>query len=63
MSEHSDRLLARVGIAALSLRDDDAEDLAARGVRGARAANQLVFRLLIIAAVLVAFMTLYGLTQ
>lgn len=62
-SEHSDWLLARVGIAALSLRDDEDEDLSARGIRGARAANQLVFRLLIIAAVLVALMTLYGLTQ
>ena len=61
--EHSDRLLARVGTAALALQDRPDESLTERGVRGARAANSLVFRLLVIWAVLIAAMTLYGLTQ
>jgi AmpE protein len=63
LADHNERLLARVGVAALALRDEPDEDLIARGARGARAAKQLVFRLLIIAAVLISAMTLYGLTQ
>ena len=59
-SESSEHLLARVGIGALALEDGDDDDLIARGVRGATAANQLVFRLLIIWAVAIATMTLYG---
>ncbi len=59
-SESSENLLARVGIGALALEDGDDDDLTARGVRGATAANQLVFRLLIIWAVAIATMTLYG---
>ncbi len=59
-SESSENLLARVGTGALALEDDDENDLTARGVRGAMAANQLVFRLLIIWAVAIATMTLYG---
>ncbi len=59
-SESSENLLARVGIGALALEDGDENDLTARGVRGATAANQLVFRLLIIWAVAIATMTLYG---
>lgn len=59
-SDSSEHLLARVGIGALALEDGDDDDLIARGVRGATAANQLVFRLLIIWAVAIATMTLYG---
>lgn len=59
-SESSENLLARVGTGALALEDGDENDLTARGVRGATAANQLVFRLLIIWAVAIATMTLYG---
>ena len=62
-SEYNEHLLARVGVAALSLGDDADEDLVSRGVRGATAANRLVFRLLVIWAVVIAAMTLYGWTQ
>jgi AmpE protein len=62
-SEYNEHLLARVGVAALALADDADEDLVSRGVRGATAANQLVFRLLMIWAVIIAAMTLYGWTQ
>lgn len=70
-TEHNDRglpaynedLLARVGIAALALGDDADETLTERGVRGATAANRLVFRLLLIWAVVIGAMTLYGWTQ
>ena len=59
-SEQSEHLLARVGIAALALAANDEESVSERGVRGARAANGLVFRLLGIWAVVIAAMTLYG---
>lgn len=59
-SESSENLLARVGVGAMALEDGDDDDLAARGVRGATAAYQLVFRLLLIWAVAIAAMTLYG---
>ena len=62
-SENSENLLARVGIAALALQDLPDETITARGVRGAIAANRLVFRLLLIWAVIIAAMTLYGLTR
>ncbi len=62
-SEYNEHLLARVGTAALALSDDPDEDLVSRGVRGAAAANQLVFRLLLIWAVVIAAMTLYGWTR
>jgi AmpE protein len=62
-SEYNEHLLARVGVGALALGDDSDEDLVTRGVRGATAANRLVFRLLLISAVVVAAMTLYGWTQ
>lgn len=62
-SEYNEHLLARVGVGALALGDDADEDLVSRGVRGATAANQLVFRLLLIWAVVIAAMTLYGWTQ
>lgn len=62
-SEHSENLLARVGMAALALRDEPDESITERGVRGAIAANHLVFRQLIIWAVIIAAMTLYGFTR
>ena len=55
-------LLARVGIGALALSEDDDESLKECGVRGATAANRLVYRLLVIWAVIIAWMTLYGWT-
>ena len=61
-SEYNEHLLARVGVAALALDDDD-DDLVERAVRGASAANRLVFRLLLIWAVVIAAMTLYGWTR
>ncbi len=63
LSEHSDHLLARVGVAALALQDQPGETITERGVRGAVAANRLVFRLLLIWAVVISAMTLYGLTR
>ena len=63
LSEHSEHLLARVGIAALALQDRPDETITGRGVRGAVAANKLVFRLLLIWAVVISAMTLYGLTR
>lgn len=62
-TEYNEHLLARVGFAALALTDDPDEDLVSRGIRGARAAKRLVFRLLMIWAVVIAAMTLYGWTQ
>lgn len=62
-SEQSENLLARVGTAALALQDKPGESITERGVRGAVAANRLVFRLLIIWAVIISAMTLYGLTR
>ena len=59
-SEQSEHLLARVGLAALALAPNDEESVSERGVRGARAANGLVFPLLGIWAVVIAAMTLYG---
>lgn len=59
-SESSEMLLARVGVGALALHDEEGEDLSERGVRGAKAANKLVFRLLLIWAVIIAALTLYG---
>lgn len=61
--EYSEHLLARVGVAALGIEDDPDEDLTSRGIRGATAANQLVFRLLLIWGVVIAAMTLYGWTR
>jgi len=62
-SEQSEHLLARVGTAALALGDRPDETITERGVRGAIAANRLVFRQLIIWAVIISAMTLYGLTR
>jgi AmpE protein len=63
LSESNEHLLARVGVSSLALGDNDDEDLAERAIRGATAANRLVFRLLLIWAVVIAAMTLYGWTQ
>jgi AmpE protein len=63
ISEHSEHLLARVGAAALALQVRPDETLTERGIRGAMAANKLVFRLLLIWAVVIAAMTLYGFTR
>jgi AmpE protein len=60
LHEQSEQLLARVGVSALALQLLDGESLSVRGVRGARAANGLVVRLLTIWAVVVGAMTLYG---
>jgi len=62
-SERSENLLARVGIAALALQDRPDETATERAIRGAEAANHLVFKLLLIWAVIIAAMTLYGFTQ
>lgn len=62
-SEQSENLLARVGTAALALGDRSGETITERGVRGAVSANKLVFRQLIIWAVIISAMTLYGLTR
>ena len=60
--EQSEALLARVGIGALALPYNEDESVSERGVRGATAANGLVFRLLFIWAAVIAAMTLYGMT-
>ena len=62
-SARSESLLARVGIAALALQDRPDETPNERAIRGAEAANHLVFKLLLIWAVIIAAMTLYGFTQ
>ncbi len=56
----SESLLARVGVGAMALHEFEGESTSERGVRGARAANGLVFRLLFIWAAVIAAMTLYG---
>jgi AmpE protein len=61
-AEASENLLARVGIGALALEEVDDESVAERSVRGATAANALVFRLLLIWVVVIAALTLYGWT-
>jgi AmpE protein len=63
LPEYNENLLARVGVSALALIDNDDESLHQRGVRGATAANRLVFRLLLIWAVIISAMTLYGFTR
>jgi len=62
-SERSENLLARVGAAALALQDRPDETATERAIRGAQAANHLVFKLLLIWAFIIAVMTLYGFTQ
>ena len=57
-------VLVAVGTGAMDLEEepDDEEDLTVRGVRGATAANRLVFRQLLIWVVVIAALTLYGWT-
>ncbi len=62
-SERSERLLARVGVAALALQDRPDESSSERATRGAQAATHLVFKLFLIWAVIIAVMTLTALTQ
>lgn len=62
-SERSEHLLARVGVAALSIQDEPDETATERGIRGAAAAKILVFRLLLLWAVVIAAMTLAALLQ
>ena len=62
-SERSEALLARVGVAALALQDQPDETPSDRAIRGAQAANHLVFKLFLIWAVIIAVMTLTALTQ
>lgn len=63
LPDYNEFLLARVGVAAMALADDDNETLEQRGVRGATVASRLVFRQLLMWAVIIAAMTLYGWTQ
>jgi len=63
VSERSENLLARVGVAALALQDRPDETATERAIRGAEAANHLVFKLLLMWAFIIAVMTLYGFTQ
>ena len=58
--EQSERLLARVGTGALALHERDDESRAERAVRGATAANGLVYRQLFMWAAVIGAMTLYG---
>lgn len=58
--EGNQQLLARVGQGAMSLVDTDEETIEERGIRGARTAKELTFRLLIIWTVVIAALTLYG---
>ena len=58
--ETSEQMLARIGVGALAIYDIADEPAAARGIRGATAANGMVFRLLFIWAAVIAAMTLYG---
>lgn len=60
--QHSEQLLARVGVGALALRDVEGESISERGIRGAKAANGIVVRLFIIWAAVIGLMTLYGLS-
>lgn len=60
--EHSEHLLAKVGSGALALQDIEGESVSDRGVRGATAANGLVYRLFFIWAAVIGAMTLYGLS-
>ena len=62
-SKRNEALLARVGIAALALQDRPDETPSERAIRGAQAANHLVFKLFLIWAVVIAIMTLTAFAQ
>jgi AmpE protein len=59
-SRATELLLARVGTGAMALAEMPDEDLVERSVRGATSAKNLVYRLLLIWAVVIAALTLYG---
>ncbi len=60
LGEQNEKLLARVGVAAMAVDREDGESVHDRGIRGATAATGLVLRLLGIWAFVIAAMTLYG---
>ncbi|HEX5786638.1 MAG TPA: regulatory signaling modulator protein AmpE [Woeseiaceae bacterium] len=62
VAARNELLLARVGLGAMAFDEDETEPPAERGVRGASAANRLVFRQLLIWVVVIAALTLYGWT-
>ena len=59
-AENNELLLAAVGTGAMALEEGEDDDVQERGVRGASAANRLVFRQLLIWLVVIAALTLYG---
>lgn len=61
-AETNELLLAAVGTGAMALEDTEDDEIQERGIRGATAANRLVFRQLLIWLVVVAALTLYGWT-
>jgi AmpE protein len=61
-AENNELLLAAVGTGAMALEEGEDDDVQERGVRGASAANRLVFRQLLIWLVVIAALTLYGWT-
>ena len=61
-AENNELLLAAVGTGAMALEEGEDDDFKERGVRGASAANRLVFRQLLIWLVVIAALTLYGWT-
>lgn len=61
-AETNELLLHRVGTAAMAIEEDEDDDPQERGVRGASAANRLVFRQLLVWVVVIAALTLYGWT-
>jgi AmpE protein len=61
-AENNELLLAAVGTGAMALEEGEDDDPQERGVRGASAANRLVFRQLLIWLVVIAALTLYGWT-
>ena len=63
MPKSSEKLLARVGLAALAINKNEDETINERAIRGAVAAKRLVFRLLFIWAAVIAMLTLYGFTR
>lgn len=61
-ADTNELLLDRVGTAAMAIEEDEDDVPQERGVRGASAANRLVFRQLLIWVVVIAALTLYGWT-
>ncbi len=63
LPKSSEKLLARVGLAALAINENEEETIHERAIRGAVAAKRLVSRLLFIWAAVIAMLTLYGFTR